>query len=78
MQNSQNNMIKVKLSDFMTKCLKKDWYGKYSSWTWYFIYHIIFKVILAKLENIPLANVYLPDGIIRQSLTKNFIMILSY
>ena len=34
--------------------------------------------ILDKLDNIPLANAYLPDGIKRSSLTRNFLMTVSH
>lgn len=34
--------------------------------------------ILDKLEKIPLSNAYLPDGIKRNSLTRNFLMTVSY
>jgi len=33
--------------------------------------------ILEKLEQIPLSNAYLPDGIKRQSLTRNFLLTVS-
>jgi hypothetical protein len=45
----------------------------------YFIKGSLFtkSYILTKLENIPLANAYLPDGINRNSLSRNFLLTVS-